>query len=205
MRRTVPPIARSRSRARPPVSSTRAAIAISWRRKSTSSPTSSATRIAHYLDPVARARCACARKALRDALAKATRLTISACGTAYLCRPRRQILVRDDCAAGRRSRCRVGTALSRRRSIPKAARRSSFRNRARRPTRWRRCATRRQQGQTTIAIVNVPESSIAREADIVLPTFAGPEIGVASTKAFTCQLAVLASLRHRGGPRARRI
>ncbi|MDE3116054.1 MAG: glutamine--fructose-6-phosphate transaminase (isomerizing), partial [Pseudomonadota bacterium] len=50
------------------------------------------------------------------------------------------------------------------------------------------------QGQTTLAIVNVPESSIAREADIVLPTFAGPEIGVASTKAFTCQLTALAAL-----------
>ena len=50
------------------------------------------------------------------------------------------------------------------------------------------------KGQTTIAVVNVPESSIAREADAVLPTKAGPEIGVASTKAFTCQLAALASL-----------
>jgi glucosamine--fructose-6-phosphate aminotransferase (isomerizing) len=49
-------------------------------------------------------------------------------------------------------------------------------------------------GQATIAVVNVAESSIAREADIVLPTFAGPEIGVASTKAFTCQLAALASI-----------
>ena len=49
------------------------------------------------------------------------------------------------------------------------------------------------KGQTTIAVVNVAESSIAREADIVLPTFAGPEIGVASTKAVTCQLAALAS------------
>ena len=48
------------------------------------------------------------------------------------------------------------------------------------------------QAQTIIAIVNQPESSIAREADIVLPTLAGPEIGVASTKAFTTQLAVLA-------------
>jgi glucosamine--fructose-6-phosphate aminotransferase (isomerizing) len=48
------------------------------------------------------------------------------------------------------------------------------------------------QGQKVIAIVNQPESSIAREADIVLPTLAGPEIGVASTKAFTTQLAVLA-------------
>jgi glutamine---fructose-6-phosphate transaminase (isomerizing) len=52
----------------------------------------------------------------------------------------------------------------------------------------------REQGQKIIAVVNQPESSIAREADIVLPTLAGPEIGVASTKAFTTQLAVLAAL-----------
>jgi glucosamine--fructose-6-phosphate aminotransferase (isomerizing) len=44
------------------------------------------------------------------------------------------------------------------------------------------------------AIVNVRESTISREADVTLPTLAGPEIGVASTKAFTCQLSVLASL-----------
>ncbi|TWD57892.1 glutamine--fructose-6-phosphate transaminase [Agrobacterium vitis] len=44
------------------------------------------------------------------------------------------------------------------------------------------------------AIVNVKESTIAREADAVFPILAGPEIGVASTKAFTCQLAVMASL-----------
>src|SRR4029453_8988369 len=44
------------------------------------------------------------------------------------------------------------------------------------------------------AIVNVRESTIARESDVTLPTLAGPEIGVASTKAFPCQLAVLASL-----------
>ena len=50
------------------------------------------------------------------------------------------------------------------------------------------------QGQKVAAIVNVPGSTIAREADFVLPTLAGPEIGVASTKAFTCQLAVLACL-----------
>ncbi len=43
-------------------------------------------------------------------------------------------------------------------------------------------------------VVNVPTSSMAREADLLLPTHAGPEIGVASTKAFTCQLAVLAAL-----------
>jgi glucosamine--fructose-6-phosphate aminotransferase (isomerizing) len=40
----------------------------------------------------------------------------------------------------------------------------------------------------------VPESTIARESDVVMRTYAGPEIGVASTKAFTCQLAVMASL-----------
>ncbi len=50
----------------------------------------------------------------------------------------------------------------------------------------------RQQKQHVISIVNVPASTIARESDLVLPTLAGPEIGVASTKAFTCQLAVLA-------------
>ena len=50
------------------------------------------------------------------------------------------------------------------------------------------------QRQHVIAVVNQPESSIAREADIVLPTLAGPEIGVASTKAFTTQLAVLGAL-----------
>jgi glucosamine--fructose-6-phosphate aminotransferase (isomerizing) len=52
----------------------------------------------------------------------------------------------------------------------------------------------RAQAQHIIAVVNQPESSIAREADIVLPTLAGPEIGVAATKAFTTQLAVLAAL-----------
>ena len=50
------------------------------------------------------------------------------------------------------------------------------------------------QGQKIAVVVNVPTSSMAREADLLLPTHAGPEIGVASTKAFTCQLAVLAAL-----------
>ena len=49
-------------------------------------------------------------------------------------------------------------------------------------------------GLDTAAVVNVRESTIAREARVVLPTLAGPEIGVASTKAFSCQLSVLASL-----------
>ena len=52
----------------------------------------------------------------------------------------------------------------------------------------------KSQGQKTLSVVNVVESSIARASDVILPTFAGPEIGVASTKAFTCQLATLAVL-----------
>jgi len=52
----------------------------------------------------------------------------------------------------------------------------------------------KEQGQHVLSIVNVPTSSIARESDLVIPTLAGPEIGVASTKAFTCQLAALACL-----------
>lgn len=52
----------------------------------------------------------------------------------------------------------------------------------------------REEGQKIAVVVNVPTSSMAREADLLLPTRAGPEIGVASTKAFTCQLAVLAAL-----------
>ncbi|HEX3936932.1 MAG TPA: glutamine--fructose-6-phosphate transaminase (isomerizing) [Xanthobacteraceae bacterium] len=52
----------------------------------------------------------------------------------------------------------------------------------------------RAHEQHVLSIVNVPTSSIARESAIVMPTLAGPEIGVASTKAFTCQLAALAAL-----------
>lgn len=50
----------------------------------------------------------------------------------------------------------------------------------------------KEQGQKVIAVVNVPTSTMARAATCVVPTLAGPEIGVASTKAFTTQLAVLA-------------
>ncbi|MDR7147095.1 glutamine--fructose-6-phosphate transaminase (isomerizing) [Rhizobium sp. BE258] len=52
----------------------------------------------------------------------------------------------------------------------------------------------KENGLKIGAVVNVRESTIARESDAVFPIMAGPEIGVASTKAFTCQLAVLASL-----------
>lgn len=56
-----------------------------------------------------------------------------------------------------------------------------------------------QGGWPSLAVVNVPTSTIARESTVVAPTLAGPEIGVASTKAFTCQLAVLLSLAIRAG------
>ncbi|MGA8612446.1 MAG: glutamine--fructose-6-phosphate transaminase (isomerizing) [Xanthobacteraceae bacterium] len=52
----------------------------------------------------------------------------------------------------------------------------------------------RENKQHVLSVINVPTSTIARESDIVMPTLAGPEIGVASTKAFTCQLAALATL-----------
>ncbi|MDA0664656.1 MAG: glutamine--fructose-6-phosphate transaminase (isomerizing) [Proteobacteria bacterium] len=68
----------------------------------------------------------------------------------------------------------------------------------------------KRAGQHIMSVVNVPESSIARESDTVLPTFAGPEIGVASTKAFTTQLTVLACIvleaaRVRGALDARQV
>ncbi|MCJ8190292.1 glutamine--fructose-6-phosphate transaminase (isomerizing) [Sphingomicrobium aestuariivivum] len=55
----------------------------------------------------------------------------------------------------------------------------------------------KDEGQIIAAVINVPTSTMAREADLILPTHAGPEIGVASTKAFTCQLAVLAAFAAR--------
>lgn len=55
------------------------------------------------------------------------------------------------------------------------------------------------QVRRTLAVVNVPTSSIAREADVVVPILAGPEIGVASTKAFTAQLLSLLLLAAKAG------
>ena len=52
----------------------------------------------------------------------------------------------------------------------------------------------KEQKQHVLSVVNVPSSTIARESDVIMPTLAGPEIGVASTKAFTCQLAALPCL-----------
>src|SRR5256884_2181902 len=62
----------------------------------------------------------------------------------------------------------------------------------------------RENRQNVLSVVNVPTSTIARESDVVMPTLAGPEIGVASTKAFTCQLSALCCLAIHAG-RARGI
>jgi glucosamine--fructose-6-phosphate aminotransferase (isomerizing) len=148
--------------------------------------------LSHYIDPETRA-VVLRNRAVVDALATATRLTISACGTAfyaglvgkYWFEKLARLPVEADVASELRYRDPVypsnGVALFISQSGETADTLAALRE-------------ARQKGQTTIAIVNVPESTIAREADLVLPTFAGPEIGVASTKAFTCQLAVLVCL-----------
>jgi glucosamine--fructose-6-phosphate aminotransferase (isomerizing) len=153
--------------------------------------------LAHYLDP-AGPNVRHLGVGLRPALASATRLTISACGTAYYAgmvgkywfERLGRLAVEIDVASELRYRDPVypekGAALFVSQSGETADTLAALRD-------------AKAKGQTTIAIVNVPESSIAREADIVLPTYAGPEIGVASTKAFTCQLAALASFAIAGG------
>ena len=148
--------------------------------------------LAHYIDPTG----PCVRLAdpkLAPAFTNATRLTISACGTAYYAgmvgkywfEKLARLPVEIDVASELRYRDPVypkdGLALFISQSGETADTLAALRD-------------AKAQGQTTLAIVNVAESSIAMEADVVLPTFAGPEIGVASTKAFTCQLAALASL-----------
>jgi len=147
--------------------------------------------LAHYLDP-AGPTVRHLGVGLREALKKASRLTITACGTAfyaglvgkYWFEKLGRLAVEIDVASELRYRNPVypkdGAALFVSQSGETADTLAALRD-------------AKANGQTTIAVVNVPESSIAREADIVLPTLAGPEIGVASTKAFTCQLAALAS------------
>ena len=148
--------------------------------------------LAHYLDASG------PKVELDDAkldkvLASASRLTISACGTAYYAgmvgkywfEKLARMPVEIDFASELRYRNPVypkdGAALFISQSGETADTLAALRD-------------AKANGQTTLALVNVAESSIAREADIVLPIFAGPEIGVASTKAFTCQLAALATL-----------
>jgi glutamine---fructose-6-phosphate transaminase (isomerizing) len=148
--------------------------------------------LAHYIDPVGPG-VALHEPGLAAVLVAAPRLLISACGTAfyaglvgkYWFEKYARIPVEVDVASELRYREPVyahgGAALFISQSGETADTLAALRH-------------AKTNGQTTLALVNVPESSIARDADIVVPTFAGPEIGVASTKAFTCQLAALAAL-----------
>ncbi|MDE2181477.1 MAG: glutamine--fructose-6-phosphate transaminase (isomerizing) [Alphaproteobacteria bacterium] len=148
--------------------------------------------LAHYIDPVGPI-VRLGDPKLDKAFAQAARLTISACGTAYYAglvgkywfEKLARLPVEIDVASELRYRepvyPRNGLALFISQSGETADTLAALRD-------------AKAQGQTTLAVVNVPESSIAREADVVLPTFAGPEIGVASTKAFTCQLSALAAI-----------
>jgi len=158
--------------------------------------------LAHYIDPDGPV-VKFADAKLVKALAQATRLTISACGTAYYAgmvgkywlEKLARLPVEIDVASELRYRDPIypknGVALFISQSGETADTLAALRD-------------AKAHGQTTLAIVNVAESSIAREADVVLPTFAGPEIGVASTKAFTCQLSALAAVAI-GAARARGI
>ena len=126
-------------------------------------------------------------------LADAPRLTISACGTAYYAgligkywfEQLAKLPVEADIASELRYRDPIypkgGAALYVSQSGETADTLAALRD-------------AKKAKQRIAAIVNVADSSIARESEIVLPTYAGPEIGVASTKAFTCQLSVLAAL-----------
>jgi glucosamine--fructose-6-phosphate aminotransferase (isomerizing) len=148
--------------------------------------------LAHYVDPVG-PNVSLHEAGLAAALASAPRLLISACGTSYYAalvgkywfEQIARLSVEVDVASELRYRDPVyadgGAALFISQSGETADTLAALRH-------------AKAHGQTTLAMVNVAESSIAREAQIVVPTFAGPEIGVASTKAFTCQLAALAAL-----------
>ncbi|HVU19966.1 MAG TPA: glutamine--fructose-6-phosphate transaminase (isomerizing), partial [Rhizomicrobium sp.] len=148
--------------------------------------------LAHYLD-AAGPNVQLDNEKLVKTLKNASRLTISACGTAYYAglvgkywfEKLARMPVEIDFASELRYRDPVypkdGAALFISQSGETADTLAALRD-------------AKANGQATLALVNVVESSIARDADIVLPIFAGPEIGVASTKAFTCQLAALAAL-----------
>ena len=110
------------------------------------------------------------------------------------CRPGREILARADRAPPGRGRYRLGVPLPRAATCRRAASRSSSRSRGETADTLAALRYAKAQGQHIVAVVNQPESTMAREADAVLATHAGPEIGVASTKAFTTQLVVLACL-----------
>ena len=163
--------------------------------------------LAHYLDFAAGRGRAAGRTSTVD-FARARPPVDHRLRHGLLCRPRRQVLVRALRAPAGRHRYRLRVPLPRAAAVAEGPvdRRLAV-GRDRRHARL--AALRQEPGPEGRGDRQRPESTIAREADFVLPTLAGPEIGVASTKAFTCQLAVLASLavaagRARGVPLRRR-
>ena len=159
--------------------------ATSWPRRSTSSPRSSATRSRNYID-FADGRVHLPDLGI-DPAEHRQRLDLRL-RHRLLRRPRRQVLARALCAHSRRDRRRLRVPLPRAAAAPRAAWRCSSRSRARPPTRWRRCATARRKASASPRSSTCAPPPSRAKSDVVLPTLAGPEIGVASTKAFTCQL-----------------
>ena len=124
---------------------------------------------------------------------------IVACGTSFHAASVAKYFIEQIC----RLPCWVEIASEYRYRNPVVPKNTLFvtsRSPARPPTRWRRCAWPSRRGTCrTLAICNVPESSLVRESELVMLTRAGPEIGVASTKAFTTQLAALTHAGDRAG------
>jgi glutamine---fructose-6-phosphate transaminase (isomerizing) len=146
--------------------------------------------LAHYLDFT---RGAAKDIALPFDFAKLDRIAISACGTAYLAGLVSKYWFE------RLARLPVDVDIAsefRYREMPISARSAALFVSQSGETADTLASLRycRKAGIPITSIVNVRESTIARESDAIFPTLAGPEIGVASTKAFTCQLSVLASL-----------
>ena len=127
------------------------------------------------------------------------RVTILACGTSWHAGAGRQVHDRAARARAGRGRLRLRVPL------PQSDRRARIRSPssspspARPPTRWRRCAKPSGRAHRSIAICNVVGSMATRETEGTIYTHAGPEIGVASTKAFTSQLVALYLLALRLG------
>ncbi len=183
----------------PTPSSTRTATAISWPRRFIEQP----EVIAHTLSRYHRRRDGTVRAAGGPFdFAKLDRLTISACGTAYYAglvskywfETWAQLLSKS--MSHRNFAIATFPTRRRRRLVCFAVRRNGrhARGASRREGAW---ARRSPQSSMSLS------SSIARESDVIFPMAAGPEIGVASTKAFTCQLAALAAFAVAAGRAAR--
>ncbi len=146
--------------------------------------------LSHYLDPL---RESLITSAFPTELADITKVTLTACGTAYyaclVAKNWIEELARVPVDVDVASEFRYREPPMPERGLAVAVSQSG--ETADTLAAIRYC---KQAGQIVAAVVNVPESSIAREADFILPTLAGAEIGVASTKAFTCQLSALVAL-----------